>query len=150
MIVDIQEKMKQDVNSFEDLGTLIEHCLDNFDNVILPRLPKTKVQVEPNEVPKDKKPLTFKTEESFDEKMFLRDFSKSKGWKKEGNVDFSDLFDHCLNSYKKPKLSSTIKQKASSESRKEEERVRDLDREGFVRNRTWGSLCTGQICGQSE
>ena len=125
MIVDIQEKMKQDVKSFEDLGTLIEHCLDNFENVILPKLPKTKVQVEQNAGPKDKKPLTFKTEECFDEKKFLRDFSKSKGGKEEGNVDFSELFDHCLNSYKKHKLNSTIKQRASSKSRKEEERSQD-------------------------
>ena len=108
MTVDIQEKMKQEVNSFEDLGTLIEQCFDNFENLILPKLPKSKVKVEPiDEVSKGKeakKPFTLNTEESFDEKMFLRDFSKSKVGKEDGNVDFSDLFDHCLKSYKKPKL----------------------------------------------
>ena len=119
MTFDIQEKMKQDVQSFEDLGTLIGHCLDNFENVILPKLPKTKVKVEPKDKVA-KKPLIFNTEESFDEKMFLRDLSKSKGGKEEVNVDFSDLFDHCLSSYKKQKLSSTMKQTASSESLKQE------------------------------
>ena len=124
MSVDIQDKMKQDIQSFEDLGTLIEQCLDNFETAILPKLPKTKVKVAPIDGGlKDKvlkRPLTLNTEESFEEKMFLRDFSKSKGEKEKENVDFSDLFDHCLNSYKKQKLSLTMKQTPSPESLKQE------------------------------
>ena len=119
MTVDIQEKIKQDVKSFEDLGTLIEHCLDNFENVILPNLTKTKVKVEPtDEAPKDqvaKKPLIFNTEESFEEKTFLKNFSK--GGKAEENVDFSDLFDLCLNSAS----SVSLKQERSQDERKNPE-----------------------------
>ena len=125
MSVDIQERMKQDIQSFEDLGTLIEQCLDNFQNVILPKLSKTKIKVAQKDgVSKEKvvlkRPLNFNTEESFEERMFLRDFSKSKGRKEEENVDLSDLFDHCLNSYKKQKRSSTVKKTTSSESLKQE------------------------------
>ena len=124
MSVDIQDKMKQDIQSFEDLGTLIVQCLDNFENTIQPKLPKTKVKVAPIDGGlKDKvvkRPFTFNTEESSEEKMFLRDFSKSKGENEERNVGFSELFDHCLNSYKKQKLSLTMKQTESPESLKQE------------------------------
>ena len=51
MTEDIQNKMKEDVRTYEDLGNLIGLCLDNFEIVILPKLPVNKTTEK--ELPKE-------------------------------------------------------------------------------------------------
>ena len=100
---DIENKMKEDVNTFQELGNLIGLCLDNFENVILPQLPRSKVKIVSNDVePKKNLPksiLAINFEESSDEKKFLKDFARAKTGKE---VNFGNLFDDCLRNYKAP------------------------------------------------
>ena len=99
--------MKEDVKSFEELGNLIGLCLDNFENVILPKLPRgtgkeISNDVEPKKIPA-KSILAIDFQESSDEKKFLRDFVQAKAGKEtaEKEVHFENLFDHFLESYEK-------------------------------------------------
>lgn len=99
--------MKEDVKSFEELGNLIGLCLDNFENVILPKLPRRQGKEISNDVESKKIPpksfLAIDFQESSDEKKLLRDFVQAKTGKEtaEKEVYFENLFDHCLESYEK-------------------------------------------------
>ena len=97
---DTENNMKEDVETFEELSNLIGHCLDNFENVILPELQRRKgKEISNNEEPK--KILSIDFQESMDEKKFLRDFVRAKTGKgiAEKEVHFEELFDHCLESF---------------------------------------------------
>ena len=157
MTEDIQNKMKEDVRTYEDLGNLIGLCLDNFEIVILPKLPVNKTTEK--ELPKEADlkinlPKIIQTfVESSDETMILRDFRKSKAEKEDAEKedDFSDLFDHCLQSYKETKhtslekeknpevvKNSSIRRKTLSKSVLENNFRKNLKNETFKRNATNG------------
>ena len=159
MTEDIQNKMKEDVRTYEDLGNLIGLCLDNFEIVILPKLPVNKTTEK--ELPKEADlkinlPKIIQTfVESSDETMILRDFRKSKAEKEDAEKedDFSDLFDHCLQSYKETKhtslekeknpevvKNSSIRRKTLSKSVLENNFRKNLKNETFKRNATNGKV----------
>ena len=92
MSVDIQERMKQDIQSFEDLGTLIEQCLDNFQNVIQPKIPKTKIKVAQNDFISHSRytvrPDHNTTQTSFKTHLLL---SVRSFWRRDQNKMFLDI-----------------------------------------------------------
>ena len=102
--------MKEDVETFEELSNLIGNCLDNYENVILPELQRRKGKEISNNV-EPKKILSIDSQESSDEKKFLRDFVRAKTGKEiaEKEVHFEELFDHCLESYKNLDQRSVMK-----------------------------------------
>ena len=112
MSVNIQIKMEKEVKSFNELGDMFLLCLNNFENVIQPKLPKNKIEDLPRdaEVPLNLAKIdpTLNFKESFDEILFLRDFSKSKAGKESAKPEdnFNELFNHCLDSYEKQRIKS--------------------------------------------